>query len=97
MPDPNSPTRLGDILEDVIDRLGVREKVDEARVVECWAEVAGPQIRKVTESAWMKGETLYVKISSAAWRQELHMNRRAWRQRLNSALEREIVDEIVCR
>ncbi len=45
----------------------------------------------------MKGSTLYVKITSAAWRQELHMNRRKWRDRLNGALEAELVDEIVFR
>ncbi|HHP7237440.1 DUF721 domain-containing protein [Longibacter sp.] len=93
----DSPQPLGDVLQDVIDRLGMRDKIDEARVVETWATIAGDRVNAVTESVWMKGDTLFVKISSAAWRQELHMNRRAWRNRLNDALGREIVDKIMFR
>lgn len=93
----DTPQPLGDVLKDVIDRLGMREKIDEARVIETWAAEAGDRINSVTESVWMKGDKLFVKISSAAWRQELHMNRRAWKDRLNEALGREIVGEIMFR
>ncbi|PSQ96400.1 MAG: DUF721 domain-containing protein [Bacteroidetes bacterium SW_9_63_38] len=97
MADRNPPQPLGDVLEDVIEQLGLEEKMDEARVIETWAAVAGPDINGVTESAWMKGSTLYVKIRSSTWRQELHMNRRQWRTRLNDELDAELVDEIVFR
>jgi predicted nucleic acid-binding Zn ribbon protein len=93
----DGPRPLGDVLKEVIDELGIEEKVDEARVVETWANLAGDKINSVTESAWMKDATLYVKITSAAWRQELHMNRRKWRERLNGAFEKDPVDEIVFR
>lgn len=93
----DGPRPLGEVLKEVIDELGVQEKIDEARVIETWANVAGTEINGVTESAWMKGSTLYVKVTSATWRQELHMNRRKWRERLNGALESELVDEIVFR
>lgn len=93
----DGPQPLGDVLKEVIAQLGVQEKIDEARVVETWASLAGDEINAVTESVWMKGATLYVKITSAAWRQELHMNRRKWRKRLNGALETDLVEEIVFR
>jgi len=97
MASPDRPQPLGDVLKEVIEQLGVQEKIDEARVVETWAALAGTEINSVTESAWMKGSTLYVKITSAAWRQELHMNRRKWREKVNDALETNLVDEIVFR
>jgi predicted nucleic acid-binding Zn ribbon protein len=97
MPSSDRPRPLGEVLQDVIDDLGVQAEIDEARVIETWAAVAGRQINEVTETAWMDGSTLYVKITSAAWRQELHMNRRKWRTRLNSEFESDIVDEIVFR
>ena len=93
----NGPQPLGDVIKDVIDQLGVQDKIDEARVVETWASLAGKEINSVTESVWMKGATLYVKITSAAWRQELHMNRRKWRERLNGEMETDPVEEIVFR
>jgi len=97
MSSSDRPRPLGEVLQDVIDDLGVQAEIDEARVIETWAAVAGRKINEVTETAWMDGSTLYVKITSAAWRQELHMNRRKWRTRLNSEFESDIVDEIVFR
>jgi len=97
MPYRDRPRPLGEVLQEVIDTLGLQAKMDEARVIETWAAVAGPQINEVTETAWMEGSTLYVKIASAAWRQELHMNRRKWRTRLNGEFESDLIDEIVFR
>jgi len=91
------PQSLGSVLSEVIDQLGMRGKIDEARVVESWAQLAGDRVNSMTESVWMKGTTLFVKISSAAWRQELHMNRTAWKKRLNDELGREVVEEIMFR
>ena len=93
----DGPVRLGKVLKDVIDRLGVQQKIDEARVVETWASIAGTDVNSVTSSVWMKGAKLFVKISSAAWRQELHMNRRTWKRRLNAEFDRDVVEEIVFR
>ena len=93
----DKPRRLGQVLDAVVDRLGIRSRLSEAEVVEAWAVVAGRKINAVTDSAWLKGDRLYVKISSAAWRQQLHMNRTSWRERLNSELGKEVIAEIVFR
>lgn len=97
MPAQNNPRPLGEVLQEVLDQLGVQHKIDEARVIETWASLAGTDINSVTDSAWLEGSTLYVKITSAAWRQELHMNRRQWRERLNDALDTDLISEIVFR
>jgi predicted nucleic acid-binding Zn ribbon protein len=93
----NNPQPLGAVLEQLIDRLGYRRKIDEVRAVETWAFVAGPQINAVTERAWIASGKLYVKISSAPWRHQLHLQRSQWRDRLNQQLGAQIVDEIVFR
>lgn len=93
----SSPRPLGDVLKEVIAQLDVQDGIDEARVVETWASVAGTDINSVTESVWMDDSTLYVKITSAPWRQELHLHRRQWRDKLNEELGKELVDEIVFR
>ncbi len=93
----NKPQPLGSVLQTLIDRMGLRRKIDQARVVEAWATLAGPQINRVTESAWVKDRTLYVKIASAAWRHELHLRRHAWRRRLNDHLGADLVQDIVFR
>ena len=97
MPAHDGPQPLGEVLQSVIDRMGLRTRINEARIIEAWAMLAGPQINGVTSSAWMKGRKLFVKVTSAAWRQELHMRRREWKQRLNDELGEDLVQEIVFR
>ena len=93
----SNPKPLGEVLQEVIDQMGLRKKLDEARVIEAWAVLVGPQINGVTTSVWVRGTTLYVKVRSSAWRQELHLRRRAWLRRLNGELGSDLVDEIVFR
>ena len=97
MPSYSGPQALGRVLTIVIDDLGIQRQLDEARTIEAWAELAGPQINAMTDSAWVSRDRLFVKITSAAWRHELHLQRRAWRQRLNECLGKDLVREIVFR
>jgi predicted nucleic acid-binding Zn ribbon protein len=97
MPFSSSTIALGDALKNVIKGLGIQRKLEEVRTVETWAILAGPQINGVTHSAWVKGDRLYIKVTSAAWRQELHLRRREWRDQLNEQLGKELVREIVFR
>ena len=91
----DKPQPLGEVLQGLIDRMGLRKKIDEARIIEAWAAMAGPTINGVTDKAWVKSGRLYVRINSAAWRHELHLRRQAWRTRLNHHLDEDLVREIV--
>ena len=91
----DKPQALGEVLQGLIDRLGLRQKIDEARIVEAWATIAGTTINGVTDKAWFKSGRLFVRINSAAWRHELHLRRQAWRTRLNQQLEQNLVRESV--
>ncbi len=91
------PQSLNEVLRALIGDLGIKRQIDEARAVESWTAVAGPQINKVTSSAWVKGDVLFVKIKSPAWRHALHVQRGQWRERVNEHLGADIVREIVFR
>lgn len=93
----NAPRPLSAILNELVDRLGYREGIDAARAVEAWPELAGPTVAQVTESIWMRDGRLFIKVRSAAWRHQLHLQREGWRRRLNEHLGREVVDEIIFR
>ncbi len=88
---------LGNVLGGVIDKMGLRPKINAARIVETWAIMAGPQINNVTSNVWFRHGRLFVQLTSAAWRHELHMQRYTWQQRLNDQLGDVLVDEIVFR
>lgn len=91
----NSPQSLGTVLKELIEQMGLRRKMDEARIVEAWAELAGPTINGVTDKAWVRNHALYVRIVSAAWRHELHLRRHAWLARLNQHLGEDLVQQII--
>ncbi len=89
------PQPLGQLLKEIIDRWGLQPRVDAAHIIETWAALAGPQINRVTASAWVRNRKLYVRLTSAAWRHTLHLQRAQWCARLNEALGTPMVDEIV--
>ena len=93
----NSPQPLGAVLRELIDQLGYRKRIDEARAVEAWAHLAGPQINAMTERAWVHDGKLFVKVRSAPWRHQLHLQRRAWCDRLNEEFDRKVIEEVVFR
>ncbi|CAM3206595.1 DUF721 domain-containing protein [Rhodothermus bifroesti] len=92
-----NPRPLGAVLKEVIERLGLKSRIEAAQVVETWAALAGPQINRVTDAVWVRDGTLYVKLTSAAWRHTLHLQREQWRLRLNEALGKPLIQEIVFR
>lgn len=91
------PKSLGSILDAWVSRMGWQDKLDESRIIESWAEMAGPQINAVTDSVWMKNHVLFIKVTSAPWRHELHLRRDEWTRKLNDRLGRDFVHEIVFR
>lgn len=84
-------------MKDLVSELGHTSRFGEATIIAAWQDISGPRIRQVTETAWLEDRKLVVKLSSASWRQELHLQRTAWCQRLNEKLGRKAVDEIVFR
>lgn len=97
MPRSGVSRPLGDVLEVLIDRMNIRARLEEAKVVDTWQQLAGPEVCAVMDGARVQGRKLFVRITSAARRQEMHLDRSGWRDRLNEQLGDERIDEIVFR
>jgi predicted nucleic acid-binding Zn ribbon protein len=68
------PTRLGDALGSWLDKAGLRRRLDLAQAVEQWAATVGPQIAAVTRAEAVNAEgTLWVRVASSAWANELSL------------------------
>ena len=93
----HDPQPLGDVLSALVEQYGYRDRLDAARAVETWPLVAGERVAAQTEQVWMREGVLHVKVRSSPWRHQLHLQRDAWRARLNEALGREVVREIAFR
>ena len=91
------PQPIGNILEQLIDQMGIRSRMDKAQIIESWAILAGDHINAVTRSVWLKNDQLFVQLNSSVWRHELHLHRQQWTERLNEALGKQVIREIVFR
>jgi predicted nucleic acid-binding Zn ribbon protein len=68
------PTRLGEALGSWLDKAGLRRRIDLAQVVDYWGQTVGPQIAAVTRAEAVNAEgTLWVRVTSSAWANELSL------------------------
>ena len=84
--DQNSkPTPLAEALQSYLKKAGLVKRIGQARVLEDWAELVGPQIAKVTqpESVGADG-VLRVRVATPAWANELQMMTQQILARLNT-------------
>ena len=86
---------IGDIIEGFMKEEKLDTQVDEYRACELWPRLVGPGINRYTVSRDVRGGVMYVRLSSAVLRNELMMGRSSLIQRINEALGREVIHEIV--
>ncbi|MFL5515234.1 MAG: DciA family protein [Gemmatimonadales bacterium] len=74
MSKPRRPTSLADALASYLKQSGFSKRLQQAGIIEAWAELVGPQIAAVTapESVTPDG-VLRVKVARAAWANELSL------------------------
>ena len=68
------PTRLGDALAGWLKAEGLAERLGQAQVVDAWPALGGGRLAEAAqpESVTPDG-TLFVRVKSSAWRQELSL------------------------
>jgi predicted nucleic acid-binding Zn ribbon protein len=65
------PERIGPILDGMLSDRGYLSICRELQVVSRWPEIVGPEVAKAAECTRAENGVLYVRVASAAWRQEL--------------------------
>jgi len=91
------PKPLGEILTSVIASLGLDSRMAQGQILAAWEDILSEQMKSTIESSWMSKDKLFVRVTSPAWRQELHLRRKEWCDRLNAELGRDAVSEIIFR
>lgn len=89
------PISIGDALSDYLVKSGLNYRLDEARALQLWREIAGDQIIGITREVHLLHGVLYVHLWSAPWRAILFQQRLEWKKRLNESLGKEIVKDII--
>lgn len=65
---------VGDVLRRYLKRSGLSERLAQARVIADWATLVGPTVAAVTTpEAVTRDGTLFVRVKTAPWMQELQL------------------------
>jgi predicted nucleic acid-binding Zn ribbon protein len=69
-----TPTPLSEALTSYFKQAGLTKRVQQAGIIEEWAELVGPQIARVTEPDSITPDgVLRVRVATAAWANELSL------------------------
>jgi len=85
---------IGEALEELVQKLGIKKKLQEYDAVLRWEEIVGQQIARVTVATRITKGILFVRVKSSAWRNELTMRKVEIKEKLNTALGEDIVTDI---
>ncbi|HEY9551025.1 MAG TPA: DUF721 domain-containing protein [Prevotella sp.] len=77
---------LAEVLQKVLRDGGLETPLNQKRLIDAWDEVMGPTITNYTGEKFIKNQTLFVKITNPALRQDLSMMRSQMVRRLNEAV-----------
>lgn len=68
------PVPLADALTSFFKQVGITKRVQQAGIIEEWAELLGPQIASVTQPESITPDgVLRVRVATAAWANELSL------------------------
>ena len=93
----NNESSIGDVLKEFIQSNKLQSGIDQISVKEAWVSLMGNGVNSYTKNVTLKGETLYVELSSSVLREELSHGRSKIITMINEELKREIVKSIVLR
>ena len=86
---------IGQIINDLLKQENLDVALDEHRASALWPEIVGNGINRYTIRRYVKDGVMTVHLSSASLANELMLNRASIVQRINEALGREIIRDII--
>jgi len=86
---------IGQIINEVLVKENLDVALDEHRACALWPQIVGDGINRYTIKRYVINGVMTVYLSSASLANELMLNRMAIIQRLNQALGRDIIHEII--
>jgi len=91
------PARTGALLDQLVQGLGLGEKLEQYRAFIVWGEVVGPQVAARTAPLRIRGGVLEVRVDQAVWMQQLQLLKPKILIRLNERLGQETIRDIFWR
>src|SRR5262249_44476457 len=95
MPKKDSQTeRLGDVLANSLKRLELGKRLDEYGVWPVWNDVVGKPVARNAQPERIRNGTLFVKVTSPVWMQQLQYMKEMIADNINQRLKADVVKNI---
>ncbi len=85
---------IGDLLAQYLRQEGLETPLLQKRLMASWEEVTGHVVERYTQQKFIKNQTLFVKISNPALRQDLSMMRTQLVKRLNEKVGSMVITDV---
>ena len=93
----NNESSIGDVLKEIIQVNKLQSGMDQVLVKEAWISLMGKGVNNYTKNVLLKGNTLYVELTSAVLREELSYGKDKIIKMINDELRRELIKAVVLR
>ena len=81
-------------IEEAIESTGLKSALSQEAAVVLWGSVVGEAVSSVTRAERVESGTLIVKVETAVWRQELHMQKEEIINKINKKIGTRAIREI---
>lgn len=85
---------LADVINKLLRDEGLETPLKQKRLMDSWEQVAGKTVARYTGEKFIRNQTLFVKITNPALRQDLSMMRTQLLKRLNEQVGGMIITDI---
>ncbi len=93
----NNQSTVGDILKEIIQVNKLQPGMDQIDVKDAWKNLMGNGVNHYTRNIILKGNILYVELSSAVLREELSHGKSKIIAMINEELRRDVLKDVVLR
>ena len=85
---------ISDLLNKYLRVEGLEVPLQQKRIIDSWETVVGKMVASYTREKFIKNQTLFVKITNPALRQDLSMMRTRIVQRINQAVGSQVITDV---
>jgi predicted nucleic acid-binding Zn ribbon protein len=86
---------LGNAIKEFLHAYRLEEKFNQTKLLHSWEKVVGKMVARHTRDLHIRNKILFVKIDSAALRNELSYARESIVRSLNEEANAEVIEEVV--
>ena len=92
----NDAEQIGKLIQQFLRQESLESPLNEQRLLDAWPQILGPAAAS-TSNLYIRNQTLYVHLTSAALRQELMMGREVLVRTLNQRVGATVITNIIFR